>query len=42
MDISVAFFCLSLSAVMSGLTLGLASIDRLELEIAAKQNPKTA
>ena len=35
---TVTFICLTVSGVMSGLTIGLASIDELNLEIAARQN----
>jgi hypothetical protein len=36
----IAFALTSISCLMSGLTLGLASIDRLALEIEAKINPE--
>jgi hypothetical protein len=35
-DMAVTFSCLAISGFMSGLTIGLASIDELTLEIAAK------
>lgn len=35
-DMTVTFICLSISGLMSGLTIGLASIDELNLEIAAR------
>jgi hypothetical protein len=35
-DIIIALTCLVISGFMSGLTIGLASIDHLNLEIAAK------
>jgi len=41
-DITVASWCLTLSGIMSGLTIGLASIDKLNLEIAAKRSTKVA
>lgn len=37
-DMIVVFTCLAVSGFMSGLTIGLASIDELTLEIAAKQS----
>jgi CBS domain containing-hemolysin-like protein len=36
----ICFALLSISGLMSGLTIGLASIDHLTLEIAAKQSKK--
>ena len=41
-DMAVTFFCLVISGFMSGLTIGLASIDELTLEIAAKQSESVA
>lgn len=35
-DMTVSFWCMTISGIMSGLTVGLASIDRLSLEIASK------
>ena len=35
-DMTVSFWCMVISGIMSGLTVGLASIDRLSLEIASK------
>lgn len=40
-DMTVSFWCLAISGMMSGLTIGLASIDRLGLEIGSKQSKKT-
>jgi len=36
----IAFALTAISCIMSGLTIGLASIDRLALEIEAKLNPE--
>ena len=41
-DMAVTFSCLAISGFMSGLTIGLASIDELTLEIAAKQSEVVA
>ena len=41
-DMAVTFSCLVISGFMSGLTIGLASIDELTLEIAAKQSESVA
>lgn len=38
-DLSVAVFCCCSSGLMSGLTVGLTSLDHLALEIEAKINP---
>jgi hypothetical protein len=35
-DMTVSFWCMVISGIMSGLTVGLASIDRLSLEIASR------
>jgi metal transporter CNNM len=39
-DMTVSIWCLVLAGIMSGLVVGLASIDRLGLEIAAKQSKR--
>lgn len=39
-DMSLSLSLLAFSGIMSGLTIGLASIDHLTLEIAAKQDKK--
>lgn len=41
-DMAVTAICLCIGGVMSGLTIGLASIDHLLLEIAAKKDPDVA
>lgn len=41
-DMAVTFSCLAISGFMSGLTIGLASIDELTLEIAARQSAVVA
>jgi len=38
-DLAVAIFCMCFAGLMSGLTIGLASIDRLTLEIDARTDP---
>ena len=38
-NIGVVFFCTCFAGLMSGLTIGLASIDRLSLEVDAIGNP---
>ena len=40
MDVAVVAFCLLVSGFMSGLTVGLAAIDRLALEIEAASDPE--
>jgi metal transporter CNNM len=39
-DLSIAIFCTLFAGVMSGLTIGLASIDRLLLEIDSRSDPE--
>jgi metal transporter CNNM len=39
-DMTVSIWCMVLAGIMSGLVVGLASIDRLSLEIAAKQSKR--
>jgi len=39
---TVSFWCLVIAGIMAGLVVGLASIDHLTLEIAAKKNAKLA
>jgi len=39
-DMTVSIWCMVLAGIMSGLVVGLASIDRLGLEIAAKQSKR--
>ena len=41
-DLSVALVCSVCAGLMSGLTIGLASIDRLTLEIDAQSDPEAA
>lgn len=41
-DMAVTFSCLTISGFMSGLTIGLASIDELTLEIAARKSELVA
>lgn len=38
-NLSVSIFCTLFAGLMSGLTIGLASIDRLSLEVNAIGNP---
>jgi len=39
-NLSVAIFCTCFAGLMSGLTIGLASIDRLSLEVDSIGNPE--
>jgi metal transporter CNNM len=41
-DLVVSIFCMCFAGLMSGLTIGLASIDRLTLEIDARTDPVSA
>ena len=39
-DLFVAIFCCCSSGLMSGLTVGMTSLDHISLEIQAKENPE--